>query len=70
MWVVVPDGCACPVCRRAPDVRFFVLVLSSWLMIGSYYCYDNPSALQDQLRLQFHNPKDFDLYFNLLCVTA
>lgn len=35
-------------------------------MIGSYYCYDNPSALQDQLRTQFHNPSDFDLYFNLL----
>jgi len=52
------------------DIRFFVLVLSSWLMIGSYYCYDNPSALQLQLRAQFSNmsKSDFDLYFNLLCV--
>lgn len=43
-------------------------MLSSALMIGSYYCYDNPSALQDNLKtyMSDEEAKDFELYFNLL----
>ena len=30
--------------------RWLVLLLSSFMMVGSYYCYDNPSALNSQAR--------------------
>ena len=30
--------------------RWLVLLLSSFMMVGSYYCYDNPSALNEQVR--------------------
>ena len=62
----MPLTLCCVLAVLCTDVRFFVLVLSSWLMIGSYYCYDNPSALQDQIKRQFNDPSDFNLYFNLL----
>jgi MFS family permease len=59
--------------------RWLVLLLSSCMMIGSYYCYDNPSALNEQLEDYFTNvvPKgtwwkgsieesSYAYYFNLL----
>jgi|EP01047_Picozoa_sp_COSAG01_P045540 hypothetical protein len=33
--------------------RWCVLALSSLMMVGSYYCFDNPSALNKQLELYF-----------------
>ena len=35
--------------------RWLVLLLSSFMMVGSYYCYDNPSALNEQLEDYFTN---------------
>mmetsp|Transcript_26949 Transcript_26949/g.93536 ORF Transcript_26949/g.93536 Transcript_26949/m.93536 type:complete len:552 (-) Transcript_26949:41-1696(-) len=51
--------------------RFLVLVLSSSVAIGSYYCYDNPSALQKQMRvymdMESEADKDkYNYYANLL----
>ena len=49
--------------------RWLVLVLSAVVTLGSYYCYDNPSALHDQLAAYFaatpYGPH-FEIYFNLL----
>lgn len=40
-------------------VRWLVLLLSCLLMIGNYYCFDNPSALKSQLQQRFNKyPKD------------
>lgn len=40
-------------------VRWLVLFLSCVLMIGNYYCFDNPAALKSQLQQHFNNiPKD------------
>ncbi|XP_067898254.1 lysosomal dipeptide transporter MFSD1 isoform X1 [Heterodontus francisci] len=43
-------GCASALCdpRRWPH-RFVVLVLMCFLGFGSYFCYDNPAALQTQV---------------------
>lgn len=48
--------------------RFLVLLLCSVFMVGNYFCYDNPSALQDPLRSLFHDMDDdkFNYFFNLL----
>uniref|UniRef100_A0AAV1SXB1 Uncharacterized protein n=1 Tax=Peronospora matthiolae TaxID=2874970 RepID=A0AAV1SXB1_9STRA len=40
-------------------VRWLVLFLSCVLMIGNYYCFDNPAALKSQLQQHFSAiPKD------------
>ncbi len=40
-------------------MRWLVLFLSCTLMIGNYYCFDNPSALKSQLQQRFsHLPND------------
>ena len=40
-------------------VRWLVLFLSCLLMIGNYYCFDNPAALKSQLQQHFNEiPKD------------
>ena len=39
--------------RSDYGTRWVVLVLSCLLMIGNYYCYDNPSALASQLKNYF-----------------
>lgn len=40
-------------------VRWLVLLLSCLLMIGNYYCFDNPAALKSQLQQHFNTiPKD------------
>jgi MFS family permease len=57
------------VARSELGVRWIVLVLGSFLLMGSYYCYDNPSALQSQLEQQFvgtQYEESFDYYFGLL----
>uniref|UniRef100_K3WG66 Lysosomal dipeptide transporter MFSD1 n=1 Tax=Globisporangium ultimum (strain ATCC 200006 / CBS 805.95 / DAOM BR144) TaxID=431595 RepID=K3WG66_GLOUD len=49
-------------------VRWVVLVLSCVLMIGNYYCFDNPAALKSQLQQHFSQyPKErYEFLFNLL----
>lgn len=34
-------------------LRWSVLALSCLLMVGNYYCYDNPAALKTQLQQRF-----------------
>eukprot|EP00039_Didymoeca_costata_P016515 m.297845 g.297845 ORF g.297845 m.297845 type:complete len:690 (-) comp16404_c0_seq4:67-2136(-) len=43
--------------RASLKVRWLVLVLSCLLMIGNYYCYDNPEALAEQLKRLFSDSK-------------
>jgi len=50
-------------------VRWIVLVLACVMMIGNYYCYDNPSALQSQMKSLMGSKSGgvlFGTYFNLL----
>ncbi|CEG42787.1 major facilitator superfamily [Plasmopara halstedii] len=49
-------------------VRWLVLFLSCLLMIGNYYCFDNPAALKIQLQQHFsYIHKDrYEFLFNLL----
>lgn len=35
-------------------LRWSVLALSCLLMVGNYYCYDNPAALKTQMQLHFN----------------
>lgn len=46
-------------------VRWVVLLLSCVLMIGNYYCFDNPAALKSQLQQHFNQyPKErFEFLF-------
>lgn len=48
--------------------RYVVLVLSCILMIGNYYCFDNPAALKLQLQSHFHTIEgnQFEFLFNCL----
>jgi len=43
-----------------------MLALTSFLMMGSYYCYDNPAALYKNLESRFWYEDKFDYYFDLL----
>ncbi|ETW06152.1 hypothetical protein, variant [Aphanomyces invadans] len=49
-------------------VRWLILFLSCTLMIGNYYCFDNPAALKSQLQQHFNNlPADrYEFLYNLL----
>lgn len=50
-------------------LRWPVLVLSSVAMTGSYYCFDNPSALHGQMKAAYAGTAyapNFEVYFNLL----
>jgi len=38
--------------NRSP-FRWLVLFLSCWAMLGSYYCYDNPTALNTQIQDEY-----------------
>ena len=40
--------------------RWLVLALLSLLMIGNYYCYDNPAALYSLLAAEFSSTEHFD----------
>ncbi|TYZ68448.1 hypothetical protein PybrP1_004307, partial [[Pythium] brassicae (nom. inval.)] len=48
--------------------RWLVLTLSCFLLLGNYYCYDNPAALKSQLQQHFgaYTRDAFELRFNLL----
>ena len=50
--------------RSESSFRWIVLILACWGMFGSYYCYDNPSALSTQLQSGKYNLSS--LQFNLL----
>eukprot|EP01006_Ploeotia_vitrea_P006478 TRINITY_DN13244_c0_g1_i1.p1 TRINITY_DN13244_c0_g1~~TRINITY_DN13244_c0_g1_i1.p1 ORF type:complete len:521 (+),score=265.98 TRINITY_DN13244_c0_g1_i1:51-1565(+) len=41
--------------RSASPVRWAVLALACLAMFGSYYCYDNPTALHKPIRARYHN---------------
>ena len=50
-------------------LRWLVLVLSALVTLGSYYCYDNPSSLHDQIEEYFSvtpYAPHFEVYFQLL----
>ncbi|GMH54858.1 hypothetical protein TrRE_jg6886, partial [Triparma retinervis] len=51
--------------RSKLKVRWLVLVLACAMMIGNYYCYDNPAALINQLQTLMGN-QDFSRDYNLL----
>lgn len=36
------------------------------MMIGNYYCYDNPAALKTQIDDYMGNPSDYETLFSLL----
>ncbi|KDO31136.1 hypothetical protein SPRG_04274 [Saprolegnia parasitica CBS 223.65] len=50
------------------QVRTLVLLLTGALNVGNSYCYDNPSALKNQLQDRFHAMPwhEYEMYFNLL----
>ncbi|DAZ98210.1 TPA: hypothetical protein N0F65_005342 [Lagenidium giganteum] len=54
--------------KSRQSVRWVVLILACVLMIGNYYCFDNPAALKSQLQQRFNKyPKDrYEFLFNLL----
>jgi len=41
------------VSKASLKIRWIVLVLACLLMIGNYYCFDNPEALSEQLKHEF-----------------
>ncbi|RHZ21561.1 hypothetical protein DYB37_007906 [Aphanomyces astaci] len=49
-------------------MRWLVLFLSCTLMIGNYYCFDNPAALKSQLQQHFNNlpAERYEFLYNLL----
>lgn len=46
--------------------RWVILFLTCVMMIGNYYCYDIPAALNTQMDDYFGKPSDFETYFSLL----
>lgn len=57
--------------RASMSLRWTVLILSCLLMIGNYYCYDNPAALSSELKQYFATTAyggNWPVYFNLLYV--
>eukprot|EP00455_Lapot_gusevi_P027029 TRINITY_DN2857_c0_g1_i1.p1 TRINITY_DN2857_c0_g1~~TRINITY_DN2857_c0_g1_i1.p1 ORF type:complete len:486 (+),score=203.08 TRINITY_DN2857_c0_g1_i1:75-1460(+) len=52
-----------PLQRSQTTARWIILPLACLAMIGSYYCYDNPGALKDQLQKEFGLS---DVQYNLL----
>lgn len=47
-------------------VRWPILVLACFMLVGSYYSSDIPAALKQQLDDYFGDPKEFETYFSLL----
>ncbi len=62
-----PDG---PTRLNQLPVRWAVLALQCVALIGSYYCYDNPTAIENPLMAHFHvnsnTTKTFNTNYNLL----
>ena len=58
-----------PTERNQMRIRWFVLVLCCTGMIGNYYCYDNPSALKEQIKERFkghgYSETNFQLLYSL-----
>lgn len=46
--------------------RWVVLFFTCVMMIGNYYCYDIPAALNSQMDEYFGKPSDFETLFSLL----
>ena len=44
---------------RRTNMRWVGLLLACMIMTGSYFCYDNPQALQTQLKKAPYNLSDF-----------
>eukprot|EP00937_MAST-01D_sp_MAST-1D-sp2_P005672 g5672.t1 len=64
-----PGGTPRSLERNQLRVRWLVLVLTCTLMIGNYYCYDNPSALKEQLYERFAGSmsrSEYEAKFSLL----
>uniref|UniRef100_A0A7S1BCL9 Lysosomal dipeptide transporter MFSD1 n=1 Tax=Corethron hystrix TaxID=216773 RepID=A0A7S1BCL9_9STRA len=52
--------------RRDLQLRYLVLAIGCLLYAGSFYSYDIPSALHEQLRERMTASNNFETYFNLL----
>lgn len=54
--------------EKAGNLRWFILALSCFIMFGNYYAYDNPSALNRQLRVWMADKSEaeFEFHLNLL----
>jgi hypothetical protein len=56
-----------PIRRKAESgYRWIILFLTCVMMIGNYYCYDIPAALNSQMDDYFGKPGDFETLFSLL----
>ena len=47
-------------------IRWFVLVLACLMLIGSYFCNDQPAAVKTQIESFMGFTDDYETYFNLL----
>lgn len=52
--------------KSQSPLRWLILVLACLMMIGNYYCYDNPAALKSQIDDYMGNPGDYETMFSLL----
>mmetsp|Transcript_2453 Transcript_2453/g.3398 ORF Transcript_2453/g.3398 Transcript_2453/m.3398 type:complete len:667 (-) Transcript_2453:2357-4357(-) len=52
--------------RSQLESRWLILAMSCMVLFGSYYSYDNPSALHTQLKNHMHEFEDYEIYFNRL----
>jgi len=52
--------------KAQSNLRWLVLFSSCLVMIGNYYCYDNPAALHTQLQQWLNKPSNYETLFSLL----
>ena len=52
--------------KAQSNLRWLVLFSSCLVMIGNYYCYDNPAALHTQLQQYLNKPTNYETLFSLL----
>ena len=62
---------ASPAIKTKPEMwaRWPMLVLICLMMMGDFYCYDNPAALKEQLKTKFADkftPSQYETNFQLL----
>jgi len=55
-----------PLAKSKSPWRWIVLVLACLMLLGSYYCFDTPSALKTQIQSYMGNPANYEFKFNLL----
>lgn len=48
------------------QLRWVILVLQCFILMGNYYCYDIPAAIKTQLEDYMGNPGDYETLFSLL----